>query len=410
MADCFEIIAEDRGTNARTGKLKTGHSLVNTPMFMPVATKMAAKYIGNEELVEIGVEAIIVNGFILSLSPGVDVIKKAGSRDNKDRDNKDKKSKGSEDKKDIIHRFMNFNKTIFTDSGGFQLIRSSFSPKVNYNGIYFTSPFSGKTGLLKPEDSVRIQNELGSDVAMCLDDMPPYVKGIKGREEIEKAVKITHDWAKRCKAEFEQNRKNNELAKLANKEQLLFGITQGGVFRDLREESARFIDSLDFDGIAIGGFGEGETAEEMFEMIEHSVKFIDKEKPRYLMGIGSPILLLEAISHGIDCFDSVFPTQNGRRNTVFTWDGKIRITNKQYEADMEPLDSECGCFVCKSFTKAYLHHLADKEEPNAKRYLSYHNVYFVQKLLEKAREEIKAGSFLGFLEKIKNKYEKTNSL
>lgn len=372
----FEITAQDRKTNARCGRLKTGHGIVETPFFMPVATKMTAKYLGIDDLNSIGSKVIIVNGFITSLTPGVNVVRKAGG----------------------IHSFMNFKNAIFTDSGGYQLIRSGFEPKVDYNGIYYKSPFSGKKGLLKPEDAIKIQNELGSDVAMALDDMPAY---IKNKDEIKKSVAITHDWAKRCKAEFERNKKNGELA---NKEQLLFGIIQGGVFKDLREESAKFIDALDFDGVAIGGFGEGETSEELFEMVEHCEKFINKNKPRYLMGIGSAEMVLEAIAHGIDCFDSTFPTQTGRRNTIATWDGRVRITNKIYEHDLTPLDPKCDCFVCKNFTKAYLSHLAKKNESSAKRYLSYHNVYFLHRLVERAREEIKAGTFSEFLKETKTRF------
>ncbi len=378
MVKHFEIVSEDKKTKARVGKLKTGHGVVETPFFMPVATKMAAKYVTNQQLEEIGAQVIIVNGFIVSLTPGEAIIKKAGG----------------------LHKFMNFHRTIYTDSGGYQLIRSSFSPKVDFHGIHFKSPFNGKVGLLKPEDSIRIQNDLGSDIAMCLDDMPPYVKD---RKEIEKSVKITHDWAKRCRAEFERNKKKGNLT---NKCQLLFGIIQGGVFKDLREESSKFINSLDFDGVAIGGFGEGESSEELFGMVEHCEKFIDKNKIRYLMGIGSPESMLEAISHGIDCFDSTFPTQNGRRNTIFTWEGKIKILNKKHEHELSPLDEKCGCFVCKNFTRAYLHHLAERGEPNAKIYLTYHNVYFVHRMLERARAEIKAGTFSEFFKDMKRKYQK----
>ncbi|MDP2749894.1 MAG: tRNA guanosine(34) transglycosylase Tgt [Nanoarchaeota archaeon] len=393
MASCFEIVAEDKKTKARTGRLKTAHGVVETPMFMPVATKMTGKYICIDDFHSIGAQAIIVNGFITSLSPGTHIVKKSGG----------------------IHKFMNFHKTIFTDSGGFQLIKSSFSPFVDYNGIKLKSPFDGRNILLTPESAIKMQCELGSDVAMCLDDMPPYVKD---KSEIKKSVDITRDWATRCKKTFEHIKKNNlkdnlkdnlknkHTTTMTNKGQLLFGIIQGGVFKDLREESAKFIDSLDFDGIAIGGFGEGETPKEMLDMVMHCERFIDKKKPRYLMGIGSPELLLDAIACGVDCFDSVFPTQNGRRNTLFTWEGKLRITNKQYEHDLSPLDKNCDCFVCKSFTRAYLHHLASHGESSAKRYLSYHNVYFIHRLVERARCEIAAGTYSDFMKEMKKKYEK----
>ena len=350
----FEITSEDG--NARVGKLKTVHGTIKTPFFMPVATKAALKHVSQHELEQIGAEAIIANAFILYLKPGLEVIEKFHG----------------------IHNFMKWNKVIFTDSGGFQMLREDFLIKATDEGIHFKSPFDGTKHLITPEKAIEIENRINSDVAMTLDELPHYGNDYEANV---KSVKRTHEWAVRCKKAH-----NND-------KQLLFGIAQGSVFRDLREKSMKFIDELDFDGIALGGLCIGESKKEMYEMIDFSIKFASEKKPRYLMGVGSPADVINAIAHGVDVFDSAFPTRNARHNCLFTQKGNIDVAKKIYEKDESPIDEECDCYVCKHFSKAYMGHLIRVGEPLGLRYASIHNLHFVQKTVEKARKYIESNEF-----------------
>jgi len=361
----FKIQYEDEKSNARAGLLKTTHGKLETPFFMPVATKAIGKYIGTFDYNEINANAIICNAFILSLRPGVEVIKKAGG----------------------IHKFMNFNKTIFTDCGGFQMLRKSFLQGSTKKGIYFTNPFDNSTEFVIPEKIMHIEQTINSDVAMVLDDVSPYGASY---EQFVNSLKNTMVWAEQCKKYHR------------NKKQLLFGIVQGGFFKDLREESAKFTSSLDFDGIAIGGLAIGEPIKEMFKAINYAMPYITKEKIHYIMGVGSPDHLLECISKGIDCFDSVFPTQNARHNTLFTLNGKISIKKAKYKFDLSPIDKNCSCKICENLTRSYLHHLAKIDDPEAKRYMQHHNLYFTLELMKNARTAIKENRF----EKFKKEFEK----
>lgn len=357
-----------RDGKARAGLLKTRHGTIRTPFFMPIATKGAAKPLSPQELVDAGTECLISNAFLFYLRPGLEVIKKHGD----------------------IHTFMQWKKALFTDSGGFQILDSTFLKKRTDEGVHFRNPFNNTLEFLRPEDIIKIEEELGADVVMTLDDVPHYGKTFKEHEE---AMKRTHLWAQRCK---EAHTKKNE--------QLLFGICQGGTFEDLRKESARFINSLDFDGVALGGLGIGEGSSLMEEMVKISVAEIDERKVRYLMGVGSPRDLVISIGLGVDCFDSRFPTLNGRHGSLFTKEGTINITNAQFKEDSNSLD--CSCPVCLQFSKSYLHHIFKTHEPIADRYGCLHNIYFIQDLMKKCREAILEGRFEIFKEEFLKEYRK----
>ena len=361
----FKIIAKEK--DARTGILQTRHGKVETPFFMPVATKTAVKYLDPRDLEEIGVRTIISNSFVLSLRPGTKLIKKAGG----------------------IHKFMNFHNCIFTDSGGFQKMRESFSTKITEKGVVFKSPFDGKVQLITPKDAMKIQEDIGSDIAMALDDMPLYGSS---KEDVKKSLVRTHRWALEC------------LKYHKDKKQLLFGIAQGGVYKELREESAKFIGGLAFDGVAFGGLAIGETSKETRDMINLSVKHFPSDKVRYLMGVGNPRQLVEAISAGVDCFDSTFPTQNARHGTLFTSLGKLMIENAKYKEDLKPVDVDCGCYVCKNYSRAHVRHLLKMKEANGLRYATYHNIYFLNNLMKDIRVAIKLGKFENFKKEFLKKY------
>ena len=370
----FTIKAEDG--EARTGILHTAHGIVHTPCFKPVATKGAVKIISVPDLVEIGAEALISNAFILFLKPGLDVIEAHGG----------------------LHKFMGWDRTIFTDCGGFQVLslEHDYHLETSDRGIKFRSPFDGREYMLTPEKVMEIELRIGSDVAMALDHMPLY--GCT-REQAEESLCHTHKWMEECKNIHDKARKKN------NSDQLLFGIAQGSVYPDLRKKSIKFIDSLDFDGIAYGGLAVGEPKEKMYEMIRISSDNCSRKKPRYVMGVGSPQDIIKCISMGVDTFDSVFPTRNGRHANLFTRDGSINIDNSGYREDYHPVDNECGCMVCKNYTRAYLNHLFNTNESLALRLGSYHNLFFIQEMLRNARKSIEKGEFEEFKNIFLKRYE-----
>ncbi len=370
----FTINARDG--KARVGVLSTKKGPIETPFFMPVATKAAVKYLSSEDLEEIGAKAVISNSFILSLRPGVEIIKKTSNLGN----------------------FMNFPGINVTDSGGFQMYEKKFWIKTSEEGILFRNPFSGEKILLTPEKAMEIQLALQSEIAMCLDCMP-LIENTK--EEIAGAVEQTTLWAGRCKEHHEKLQKHLPQ----QQRQLLFGITQGGIHSDLRKKSIEDIRKLNFDGYSIGGLALGEPKEEEYKMIELQKSLLPEDKPLYLMGAGDPLELLEAIERGVDMFDSRFPTQNARRKTIFTSQGKVRIGNKKYATDQKPLDENCSCKVCKNHTRTYIRHLLMQEEPLGKHLATYHNLYYLNTLLEKAKEAIKKESFTTFKKQVAKAYE-----
>ncbi|MEM2925006.1 MAG: tRNA guanosine(34) transglycosylase Tgt [Methanocellales archaeon] len=363
----FELLAKDEKTAARVGRLRTKHGIVDTPAFMPVATKASVKTLSSEELQAINIQAIISNAFILYLKPGVEVIKEAGG----------------------IHEFMNFKGAIFTDSGGFQMLNDKLLLQVSNKGAIFKSPFDGTKHRFTPLKCIEVQMELGSDVAMVLDDCPPYGSDY---EYVKKSTKRTIEWAK--------------IAKEAHKkeDQALFCIIQGGIYPDLRRESAYELIAMDFQGYAIGGLCIGEPKEVMYEVLSYTVPLIPEDKIRYLMGIGAPLDLLNAISMGIDLFDSAYPTRNARHSTVYTNKGRFSLRRGRYARDFTPIDGNCNCPACRNYTRAYIHHLLRVNEMLGMRLVTIHNLFFLQELLSQARRAIIKGEFLEFKREIANAY------
>ncbi|MBI2631421.1 tRNA guanosine(34) transglycosylase Tgt [Candidatus Pacearchaeota archaeon] len=372
----FKILYKDKKTNARLGLLTTKSGDIETPFFMPVATKATAKYLSTDDLISMKAKASISNAFLLSVRPNSETIRNAGG----------------------LSKFMSFNGITFTDSGGFQMYSPHIYLKSNDSGVFFKDPLNGEKFFITPEKNMKIQLEIGADVAMCLDTMPLLEHS---KSAITEAVRKTTLWAKKCKEIH-----NNLQKKISkNKRQLLFGITQGGIYSDIRELSVKQLVEINFDGYALGGLALGESKEEEYKMIEISKLLLPEEKPVYLMGAGNPLELLEAISRGIDIFDSRFPTKSARRGTLFTSKGRISISNQKYKFDKSPIDFSCSCFVCKNYSKSYIRHLVSQEEGSGMRLTSYHNLFFLISLLEKVRDAIKKGSFNHFKEKFKKTYK-----
>lgn len=372
----FKIIHKDKKTKARIGILKTKKGAIETPFFMPVATRGSVKGLTSEELHEIKIPAVISNALILYLRSGAEISKKFGG----------------------IGNFMKYHGVNFSDSGGFQMYSKSIYLKSNDDGVFFKNPLTGEKIFMTPEKNIRLQLDVGSDVAMCLDSMPLYHNS---KKEIEEAVKKTSLWAKKCKKHHDLMQK--DISK--EKKQLLFGIIQGGIYKDLREKSAKELLKLNFDGYSIGGFGLGETIEEEFSVVNQLKKLIPENKPIYLMGIGNPLEILKAIELGVDIFDSRMPTQNARHGTLFTSNGKLRLLKKEYEFDKYPIDKNCSCFVCKNYSRAFIRYQLIHEELTGKKLATYHNIYFLQELIEKAKEKIKKGKFKEFLKGVEEKYK-----
>jgi len=373
----FKITHKDG--DARVGKLTTKSGVIETPFFMPVVTKATGKFITTDDYTDLGAKAVICNSFLLSLRPGTDIIKKAGG----------------------IHKFMNFKGVVFTDCGGFQSSSAFFELK-SKKGLHFRSPYDNKKVVLTPKKIMKIQWDIDSDIAMMLDDMTSY--GVS-EKEARIAVDNTHRWGKESLEEHKKLRSEHGVQN-AKDRQLLFGILQGNFYPKLREESAKFISSLDYDGIAIGGVAIGEPSKHMYEAVDAALPFVPENKPRYVMGLGSPLDLLEMIGRGIDCFDSIYPTQNARHSSIFTWNGKIYIDKGVYSDDFTPIEASCKCHTCLNYSKAYLYHLTKISEPAVKRLKSIHNQYFLQQLVSKAKEAIKKGEYEKFLNKMRKAYLK----
>jgi queuine tRNA-ribosyltransferase len=360
----FEIHNKDRCTEARNGMFYTNHGTVATPAFMPVATHGAVKAMTSNEIESIGFDILVVNAYHIYLRPGHSMIKKIGG----------------------MHEFMSWKHPILTDSGGFQALSLSKVRKITDDGIIFQSHIDGSKHFLTPAKSIEIQEALNADIMMCLDECPPYDSNY---EYIRNSVELTTSWARMCK----EARNDRDDA--------LFGIVQGGVFPELRQRSAADLLEIDFDGYAIGGLGIGESTPKTFEMAGISVTNIPFEKPRYLMGLGSPEDMVEAVSMGIDLFDCVVPTRNARNGTVFTNQGKLVIKNSRYVEDESPIDEECDCYTCKTFSRAYLRHLYMTGEILAMRLLTFHNLYYYSTLMQEIRGSLIKGEFHSFKSKFK---------
>jgi len=375
MSSCFKISHKDKKTNARIGILKTKKGNVETPFFMPVATRGVTKGLTSEEIIEMGAQAVISNAFISYLKDGSKIIKKLGG----------------------IGKFMNFKGINFTDCGGFQMYSKQIYIKSDDKGIFFRNPINGEKLFITPEKDMEIQSDINSDAAMCLDSMPMYENS---KKEIEEAVRKTSMWAERCKIHHDKLWKKFPK----EKRQLLFGINQGGIYEELREKSIKDLLKLDFDGYSIGGFGLGETIDEEFKIVKKMKEIIPENKPIYLMGIGTPLEILKGIAMGVDVFDSRMPTQNARHGTLFTHDGKLKITNEKYKYDKKPIDKKCDCFVCKNYSRAFIRYQLINDEPTGKKLATYHNIYFLTKLIEEAKKKIKQGKFEKFLKQAEKKF------
>ena len=365
----YELLKTDK--NARRGIIYTNHGKVETPMFMPVGTLANVKMLTPEELKEVGSGIILSNTYHLWLRPGEDIVKKAGG----------------------LHKFMHYDGPILTDSGGFQVFSLAKNKKkdITEEGVHFKSHIDGQKLFLTPELSMEIQNKLDSDIAMSFDECIPYPATY---EYTKNSTERTLRWAKRGKEAFK------------NDQQSLFGIVQGGAYADLRKYSALETVKLGFDGYAIGGTSVGEDKATMYQMVDNAVKYLPVDKPRYLMGVGEPEDLLEGISRGIDMFDCVLPTRLARHANAFTENGKINLKNAKYKEDFTPISSDCDCYTCRHYTKAYLRHLFVAKEALGGRLLSIHNIRFLIKMMEEARDAITNGNFeeykASFLKKYKN--------
>lgn len=366
----FEITHICKQSGARTGILHTPHGSVLTPMFMPVGTLATVKFVSPEELTAIHAGVILSNTYHLWLRPGADIVKEAGG----------------------LHKFMNVERPILTDSGGYQVFSLSDTRKINEDGVTFKNHLNGDTLFLTPEKSIQIQNDLGADIIMSFDECPPFPSTY---DYMKNSVERTLRWAKRGKDAHQRS-----------DDQALFGIVQGGEFEDLREMSAKALVEMDFPGYSIGGTSVGETKEIMYKMIDYSIKYLPLEKPRYLMGVGSVDAILEGVLRGVDMFDCVLPTRIARHGTAMSSQGRINIRNQKYERDFTPLDPECDCITCKNYTRAYLKHLNKCNEGLGQRLLSIHNLRYLINLTEQARQAILEDRFLDF----KNEYFKLHHL
>lgn len=355
----FRLLKEDQNTAARIGVLETSHGTTYTPAFMPVGTQATVKALTPEELKQIGSSLILCNTYHLFLRPGVEVIAKCGG----------------------LHRFMHWNGSILTDSGGFQVYSLGHLRKIGEEGVLFRSHIDGALHLFSPEASVEAQEQLGSDIMMPLDVCLSFPSTF---EEVREAVSRTTRWAKRAQ-DFHRDKSG-----------YLFGIIQGGTFLKERLRSLSELEELDFPGLAIGGLSVGETKEEMHEVLGSLLPNMPKEKPRYLMGMSAPSSLVKCVALGVDLFDCVLPTRLGRNGTVYTSRGKLNIDNSSFRMDFSPIEPDCDCYVCQNYSRAYLRHLFLAKEMLAGRLMSYHNLRFMERLMEDIRLAIKEGRFLEF--------------
>ena len=360
----FKVLAKDG--NAKRGEFTTVHGTIQTPVFMNVGTAAAIKgAVAAEDLYQIKTQVELSNTYHLHVRPGDLVVKKMGG----------------------IHKFMNWNKPILTDSGGFQVFSLAGLRSIKEEGVHFRSHIDGRKIFMGPEESMQIQSNLASTIAMAFDECP---SSVASREYIQASVNRTTRWLKRCKVEMDRL---NTLEDTINKNQMLFGINQGGIYDDIRIEHAKQISELDLDGYAIGGLAVGETHEEMYRIIESVEPHLPKDKPIYLMGVGTPSNILEAVERGVDFFDCVYPARNGRHGHVYTNKGKLNLFNAKYETDPSPIEEGCQCPACKYHSRAYIRHLLKAKEMLGMRLCVLHNLYFYNTMMEEIRYAIEAGNF-----------------
>lgn len=358
-----KILARDKDSKARAGEFETGHGKVETPIFMPVGTQGTVKAVDQNYLEnDVKAQIVLSNTYHLYLRPGTDVLEKAGG----------------------LHKFINWDKPILSDSGGYQVFSLSELRKIKSDGVEFRSHLDGSKHLFTPEKVIGIERSIGSDIMMVLDECTPYPCEY---DYARKSTQLTSDWAILNKEAFENS------VPLYGHKQFLFGIIQGSVYKDLREASARDLVKLDFDGYAIGGLAVGEPTEKMYEMVDFTTDFMPENKPRYLMGVGRPENILEAIERGVDMFDCVMPTRNARNSYLFTSAGVLAMRNAKYKNDFSPVDENCDCYTCRNFSKAYLRHLYIAKEILALELGSIHNLHFYLNLVKDARKKIIDGNF-----------------
>ena len=363
----YNLIKKEANTWGRLGTLETNYGTFDTPMFMPVGTRATVKMLTPEELKEAHSGVILANTYHLWLRPGEDLIDKAGG----------------------LHKFMNYDGPILTDSGGFQVFSLAKPKDITEDGVHFKSHIDGSKLFLTPEKSIEIQNKLDSDIAMSFDECPPFPVT---HEYMKNSVDRTLRWARRGKAVFN------------NPRQSLFGIVQGGEFADLRKYSAEETVKIGFDGYSIGGTSVGEDKETMLKMIEYSTPYLPEDKVRYLMGVGEPMDIIDGVIRGVDIFDCVLPTRIARHGNAFTRYGKINLKNAKFKEDFTPIDESCDCYACKNYTRAYIRHLVNVDESLGQRLLSIHNVRFLIKLTEEIRKAIKEDNLLEYREQFMEKY------
>ena len=365
----YHLEKKEKNTNARLGKIETNHGTFETPMFMPVGTQATVKTLSPEEVKDCSSGIILANTYHLWLRPGEDIVNKAGG----------------------LHKFMNYDGPILTDSGGFQVFSLAKPKDITEEGVHFKNQYNGDKLLLTPEKSIEIQNKLDSDIAMSFDECVGFPHT---REYVEESVERTLRWAKRGKDVF-----NNE-------NQSLFGIVQGAEFEDLRKHCCEELIKMDFDGYSIGGTAVGEPKDMQYKQVEYSCKYLPEDKVRYLMGVGDPIDIIENVIRGVDIFDCVSPTRLARHGHFYTMDGKMNVKNAKYKDDFTSLEKECDCYACKHYTKAYIHHLIKCEETLGQRLLSIHNIRYLIRLTEDLRKAIKNDNILEYRDNFIKRYYK----
>jgi len=364
----YEWIKSCKQTGARLGRIHTPHGVIDTPAFMPVGTQAAVKTLSPEELVAMNAQIILSNTYHLFLRPGHELVKQAGG----------------------LHRFMNWNRPILTDSGGYQVFSLSERRKITEEGVEFRSHLNGDKLFLSPEVAMETQNSLGADIIMAFDECPPYpAEHAYAKQSLER----TSRWAERC---LNSHARPNDQA--------LFAIIQGGMHEDLRRQSAHDLTSMDFPGYAIGGLSVGEPKPLMYQVLDHTVPLLPQDKPRYLMGVGSPDALIEGVIRGIDMFDCVLPTRIARNGTLMTSTGRLVIRNAKYAADLTPLDAECRCYTCKHYSRAYIRHLIKAEETFGLRLASIHNLHFLLDVMNRVRQAILEDRLRDFRDEFLAKY------
>src|SRR5216110_521641 len=380
----FEVRATDKSTKARSGRLKTGHGLIETPAFMPVGTQGSVKAVSSRELRELNTQIVLGNSYHLFVRPGLDVIRHFGG----------------------LHRFMNWDGPILTDSGGYQIFSLAKLRKITEKGVHFQNHVDGSPAFISPEIAMEIQATLGSDIAMVLDECPPWPCDY---EYAARSLEMTHRWAKRCKdvvAGVSPAVQTNPAGETpAATGQMVFGIVQGATFEDLRRSSAQTLAAMDFDGYAIGGVSVGEPEPEMMQAVEWSELHLPEDKPRYAMGLGTPPQLIELIARGVDMFDCVLPTRLARNGTAFTEAGTLNVKNAEFTSQTGPLEEGCTCEACRGYSRAYLRHLIKAEEILGLRLLSIHNLHFYLNLMKRARTEIENGTFAQFQKRFVSGYQ-----